>query len=362
MPDLIRRGGLSPEALGNITIAVQLGFIVGTLVFAVLAVADRFSPRRVFLVCAILAAATNGAIYLTGPDLWPLLVLRFATGLCLAGIYPVGMKIAAGWYDRNLGHALGFLLGALVLGTALPHLIRGLGQELPWEGVMLAVSAIAAAGGVTMYVFVPDGPHLNSGARFNPSALAAIFRSVDFRASSFGYFGHMWELYAFWAFVPTYLAAHASISGAGQSTISLMSFFVIGAGAIGCVAGGLVSQRVGSARVANAQLAVSGLCCLVSPVMFLMPMPLTLSFLLLWGITVAGDSPQFSAMNARNAPPQLVGSALTIVNSIGFSITIASIQLVNAMQNYVGLQYQFLLLLPGPVLGLIALRRLVSQQ
>jgi MFS family permease len=360
MPDLIRRGGLSPEALGNITTAVQLGFIAGTLVFAFLAIADRFSPRRVFLVCSLLAAATNGATYLTGSNLWPLLVLRFATGLCLAGIYPVGMKIAAGWYDRNLGHALGFLVGALVLGTALPHLIRGLGRELPWEGVMLAVSAIAAVGGVTMYLLVPDGPHLKSGARFDPKALAAIFRSADFRASSFGYFGHMWELYAFWAFVPTYIAAHSGVMGVVQSAISLISFVVIAAGAIGCVVGGLASQWIGSARVANAQLTVSGICCLASPAMFLMPLPLTLAFLLVWGITVVGDSPQFSAMNARTAPPHLVGSALTIVNCIGFSITIASIQLLNIIQSDVSMQYVFLLLLPGPVLGVIALRRLMA--
>ena len=362
MPDLVQRGGLSPDALGNITTAVQLGFIAGTLVFAFLAIADRFSPRRVFLICSLLAAATNGATSLSGSNLWPLLVLRFVTGLCLAGIYPVGMKIAAGWYERNLGHALGFLVGALVVGTALPHLIRGLGRDLPWEGVMLAVSAIAATGGVMMYLLVPDGPHLRSSAELDPRALAGIFRSADFRASAVGYFGHMWELYAFWAFVPTYIAAHAGVIDAGPSAVSLISFLVIGAGAVGCVVGGLASQRIGSARVANAQLAVSGLCCLASPAMFLMPMPLTLAFLLVWGITVVGDSPQFSAMNARTAPPQLVGSALTIVNCVGFSITIASIQLVNAMQSYVGIQYQFLLLLPGPVLGLIALRRLASQQ
>jgi MFS family permease len=314
------------------------------------------------LICSLLAAATNGATYLTGSNLWPLLVLRFATGLCLAGIYPVGMKIAAGWYQRNLGHALGFLVGALVVGTALPHLIRGFGRDLPWEGVMLAVSAIAASGGVAMYLLVPDGPHLRSSAQFDPNALAAIFRSADFRASAFGYFGHMWELYAFWAFVPTYIAAYAGIIGAGRSAVSLISFLVIGAGAIGCVMGGLASQRIGSARVASVQLTVSGLCCLASPAMFVMPLPLTLAFLFVWGITVVGDSPQFSAMNARTAPPHLVGSALTIVNCIGFSITIASIQLLNALQSYAGIQYQFLLLFPGPVLGLVALRRLVQQQ
>lgn len=357
MPDLIRRGGLPPEALGNITTAVQLGFIAGTLVFAFLAIADRFSPRRIFLVCSLLAALANGGAYVTGANFWPLLVLRFATGFFLAGIYPVGMKIAAGWYDKGLGRALGFLVGALVLGTALPHLIRALGQELPWSGVMLMVSAIAALGGVAMFVMVPDGPHLRSGARFDPTAFATIFRDAGFRASSFGYFGHMWEVYTFWAFAPAYIAAHAQAAAAGPRAVSMMSFLVIGAGAIGCMVGGVLSQRLGSARVANSQLTVSGLCCLLSPVAFLLPLPLAFAFLVVWGITVAGDSPQFSAMNARTAPPLLVGSALTIVNCIGFSISIASLQLVNALQGAIGTQYVFLLLVPGPVLGLMALRR-----
>lgn len=357
MPDLIRSGGLPPQALGDLTTAVQLGFIAGTLVFAFLAVADRLSPRRIFLACALLAALANGAVYLTGAKLWPLLALRFATGFFLAGIYPVGMKIAAGWYDKGLGRALGFLVGALVLGTALPHLIRALGQELPWARVMLLVSLIAALGGAAMFVLVPDGPHLRSGARFDPTAFATIFRDHGFRASSFGYFGHMWEIYTFWAFVPAYIATHGETAAAGQRVVSLLSFLVIGAGAIGCMGGGLVSQRLGSARVARTQLAASGLCCLASPAAWLLPLPLMFAFLVVWGITVAGDSPQFSAMNARTAPPHLVGSALTIVNCIGFAISIASLQLVAALQGAIGTQLVFLALLPGPVLGLLALRR-----
>lgn len=359
MPDLIRQGGLPAEALGDVTTAVQLGFIIGTLVFAFLAIADRFSPRRIFLICALLGAAFNGASFLTGAAYWPLLILRFATGFCLAGIYPVGMRIAAGWFDRDLGRALGFLVGALVLGTALPHLIRALDLGLPWQGVMLTISAIAALGGGAMHLLVPDGPYLRSGASFDPTAFAAIFRSADFRASAFGYFGHMWELYAFWAFAPVYIAAHAYGAEADSADVSLMTFLVIGAGAIGCMAGGFASGRLGSARVAGAQLALSGLCCLASPAAFLLPWPLALAFLLVWGVTVAGDSPQFSTMNARTAPPQLMGSALTLVNCLGFSISIVSIQLLNLTQNLIGAQYMFLLLAPGPVLGLLALRRLL---
>jgi MFS family permease len=353
--DLQREWGLPAEALGYTTSAVQLGFISGTLVFAFLAVADRFSPRIVFFVCSIAGALANLGVYALAEGLWSLAALRFATGLFLAGIYPVGMKIASGWYRTGLGNALGFLVGALVVGTAFPHLLKGLGQALPWEAVTIAVSGVAAAGGLLMLAFVPDGPHLAEGAKFDPRALAVIFRSPRFRASAFGYFGHMWELYAFWAFVPFVIAAHA----AGGVNVSIWAFAVIAAGFLGCAGGGLVSLRSGSARVAFAQLAASGVCCAVSPFFFGAPTPLFLAFLLFWGIVVIGDSPQFSALNAANAPRELVGSALTIANSIGFAITIFSIQLLNWLATLVSPANLFLALTPGPILGLVALAPLV---
>jgi MFS family permease len=206
---------------------------------------------------------------------------------------------------------------------------------------------------------VPDGPHLRAGARFDVTALSTIFRSADFRASSFGYFGHMWELYAMWAFVPAYLAALHGNAAAGPAVISLLTFAVIAVGALGCIGGGIASLRWGSARMAFLQLSASAACCLVSPFAFLTPYPVALAFLLFWGVVVVGDSPQFSALNARYAPAHLVGSALTIVNCIGFAITIVSIQLLNAMLATVGAQHIFLLLFPGPILGLLALSRLV---
>jgi predicted MFS family arabinose efflux permease len=266
------------------------------------------------------------------------------------------MKIASGWYQRDLGNALGLLVGALVVGTAFPHLLRGLGQALPWGTVLVAVSAIAALGGLAMLVLVPDGPHLARGAKFDPRALAVIFRSRDFRASCFGYFGHMWELYAFWAFVPVVLAAQA---GAALN-VPLWAFAVIAAGFVGCAGGGLLSLRAGSARVAFVQLAASGLCCVLSPLAFGAPTPVFLAFLVFWGVVVVGDSPQFSALNARYAPRALVGSALTIGNCIGFSITIASIQLLSAFASSVHPAWLFVALAPGPALGLLALRPLVA--
>jgi MFS family permease len=358
LPDLQAAWGLAPAALGLATSAVQLGFIAGTLAFAFFAISDLMSPRIVFCLCALAGAAFNLGILAPGSGLGSLLAFRFLTGFFIAGIYPVGMKIASGWYQRDLGHALGFLVGALVVGTAFPHLLRGLGETLPWAAVLIAVSVIAAAGGVLMLVFVPDGPHLAPGAKFDPKALAVIFRSQPFRASCFGYFGHMWELYAFWAFVPVVLAAHA----AGTLNVPLWAFAVIAAGFLGCAGGGLVSLRAGSARVAFAQLAASGVCCLASPVAFYAPTPVFLAFLLVWGIVVVGDSPQFSALNARHAPRTLVGSALTIGNCIGFAITIASIQLLDALAGAIGPAWLFVALAPGPVLGLLALRPLVGER
>lgn len=355
LPELQLTLGLPDAALGYITSAVQLGFIAGTLVFAFFAISDIVSPRLVFFLCSLVGAAANVASAALAEGLVSLLALRFATGFFLAGIYPVGMKIAAGWYRSDLGKALGFLVGALVLGTAFPHLLKGLGQTLSSQAVMLGVSAIAAAGGAAMFAFVPDGPHLAKSARFDPRALAAIFRAARFRASALGYFGHMWELYAFWAFVPVVLAAHAASHGETQSAAPLWAFAVIAAGSLGCVAGGLASLRAGSAPVAFSQLAASGACCLASPLVFHAPTPVFLAFLVFWGIVVVGDSPQFSALNAANAPRELIGSALTIANCIGFSITIGSIELLNAAARVVPPHWLFALLAPGPILGLAAL-------
>lgn len=357
--DLQTELALPAAALGYVTSAVQLGFIAGTLAFAFLAVSDRFSPRLVFFACSLLGALANAASYALAEGLASLLLLRLATGFFLAGIYPVGMKIAAGWYQRDLGKALGYLVGALVLGTAFPHLLKGLDQALPWQAVMLGTSAFAVVGGLLMLALVPDGPHLAKSAQFDPRALAAIFRAPRFRASAFGYFGHMWELYAFWAFVPLVLAAQAQARLSPDLNIALWAFAVIAAGAAGCVAGGLVSLRTGSAPVAFVQLLASGACCALSPLLFHAPTPVFLAFLLFWGIVVVGDSPQFSALNAANAPRERVGSALTIANCVGFSITIASIELLNAAARAVPPQWLLVLLTPGPIVGLLALMPLL---
>ena len=352
--DLQRQWHLGDAALSHTTSAVQLGFIAGTLVFAFFTIADRFSPRVVFFICSLLGALSNLGIYAAADGLVSLVALRFSTGFFLAGIYPVGMKIAAGWYRKGLGAALGYLVGALVVGTAFPHLLKSSGRSLAWEHVILSISAISALGGVLMLLLVPDGPYTVTVTRFDRKAFAAIFRSRDLRFAAFGYFGHMWELYTLWAFCPVLIRAYGA--GAGQPlNVSLWSFWMIAAGCLGCIGGCIVSFRLGSSSIAFYQLLASGICCLLSPLFFQAPLEIFLGFLIVWGIAVVGDSPQFSALTAQTAPRELVGSALTIVTSIGFLITIISIQFTSFLTDFLSPQYIFLFLVPGPIFGLIHL-------
>jgi DHA1 family inner membrane transport protein len=358
MPDLQRAWGLPPASVGLLTSAVQLGFVAGTLVFALLMLADRFPPARVFMACSLLGAALNAATLLADGQLTVLAVLRFAVGFLLAGIYPVGMKIAASWYREGLGAAMGVLIGALVLGTALPHGLRAFAgpasAAAPWQAVVLGVSLLAALGGLATAVLVPANPHAARGGRITPRALGLIWSDRRLRASVFGYFGHMWELYAFYVLVPFVLATRLE-----GTAVSAGAFWAIAAGFVGCVGGGLLVRRFGSARVAQMQLACSGACCLAAPFMLAAPLGLFIAWLLLWGATVVGDSPQFSTLTAQNAPPQVVGSVLTFTNCIGFAISVVSIELfVRATQAWPpALVLPWLAL--GPLCGLWMLRPLL---
>lgn len=360
MPDLQHALGLAPDAVGSLTSAVQLGFIAGTLVFALAAVADRQSPRLVFLLCALAGAACNAAAALlpaASLDLAGLWWLRALTGFFLAGIYPVGMKIAAAWYPQGLGRALGWLIGALVLGTASPHALRALGAAWPWQDVMLAVSLLAVAGGLLVGLVVPDGGHLPRATTLQWPALASVLRDRQLRASVLGYFGHMWELYTLWVLLPLILAARLA-----GGALSLAAFAVIGAGALGCVLGGLVASRFGSARVAALQLATSGLCCVLAPWAVTAPDLVFAAWLGVWGVTIAGDSPQFSALTATNAPRAAVGSVLTLVNCVGFAISIASILLFVALAQRWPVAWLLPALGLGPLLGLWGLRPLLRAE
>ena len=359
LPDLQHAWDLPVDAVGVMTSAVQFGFILGTLGFAFFTLSDRYSPRILFVICSLLGAIFNLCVYLLARDLTSLLLLRFLTGICLAGIYPVGMKIASGWYRQGLGSALGFLVGALVLGTAFPHLLRSFQQDVHWETVIFFITILSAGGGVLMLLFVPDGPYLSKGTPFNSKALMIIFQSRELRAAAFGYFGHMWELYTFYAFTPFVLSVYAATHFKGELNISWWSFVIIAVGSIGCAGGGLISKRIGSAKVAWVQLLCSGLLCLCSPLLFYLPLTIFLGLLVVWGVVVVGDSPQFSALIARHAPPELVGSALTIGNCIGFAITIVSIQLISYISHSIAPEYIFSLLTIGPVVGLAAFSLLV---
>lgn len=358
MADLVVNFGLPAAALEHLTSAVQFGFISGTLTFAVLTITDRFSPSRVFMVCALLGALTNAAITREGNTLSSLLLLRFLTGFCLAGIYPVGMKIATDYYDRGLGKSLGFLVGALVLGTAFPHLLKSVGELLPWRQVLGTTSCLAVMGGSLIGFLVPDGPFRKAGQGVRLGAFMSVFRVPKFRAAAFGYFGHMWELYAFWAFVPVMLQVYGVGHPEVVLNVPLLSFLIIGLGGLACVAGGYASVRVGPRRVAVVALFTSGLCCLLVPLVLMVAPPVVLvGFLASWGIVVVMDSPMFSTLVAKNAPAELKGTALTIVNCIGFAITIVSIQLLGAMQHSSFGVWMYALLGLGPLLGLVMLWR-----
>ena len=358
MPDLQRDFGWPAASVATLTSAVQLGFIVGALVFALLAVADRFSARRVFLVCAFASALCTLAAAHSAGSFAALWFWRALTGFCLAGIYPVGMKLAALWFPRGLGAALGLLIAALVLGSASPHALRALSVGAPWAVVFQGVALASAAAGLALILLVPEPPHAPvraSGLPLRALWAASIDRRV--RASVLGYFGHMWELYTMWVLVPAILATRL-----GGTALSWAAFAVLAVGAFGCAAGGVLAQRIGSAKVAGAQLAISGLCCLAAPLLLDAPTPLFALWLLLWGVTVSGDSPQFSALTAGNAPAALVGSVLTLANSIGFAISIVSIQLFVTLAEHWPLAHVLPWLGLGPVLGLMALRPLLGDR
>ena len=357
LPDLQAAYALPAGALGVMTSAVQFGFIVGTLVYAALLIADRFSPSKVFLASALLGAAFNLGVGTFATDYPSILAMRFLTGFFLAGIYPVGMKIAADWYAADLGKALGYLVGALVLGTAFPHLLRFAATDVPWQRVLQGTSALAALGGFAIWAFVPDGPFQHRSQSFRPRAIVDIFRLPDFRAAALGYFGHMWELYAFWAFVPIIITT--KFPDLPEHQISLYAFVAIAVGTLSCIIGGFWSMKKGSAKVALGMLLVSGLICLFSPWLFSLPASLFSMLLILWGLAVVGDSPQFSTLVARNAPAESRGSALTIVNSIGFAVTILSIQLLSFLMQHWPATHIYWVLALGPVLGLMGTWRLL---
>ena len=357
MPELVASFNLSNQALGHLTSAVQFGFISGTLLFALLTIADRYSPSKVFLISAIIGGGCNLTMLWEHNTLVSLLIFRFLTGFFLAGIYPVGMKIAADYFKEGLGKSLGYLVGALVLGTALPHLLKDTAGSSSWSSVVIITTCLSLFGGIFMALLVPDGPHRKAKLQLDTQTLYKVFLNKPFRSAAMGYFGHMWELYAFWAFVPVIVTTYSEMSITTSLNIPLWSFLIIAAGSLGCVMGGYVSQWAGIKSTAFTTLLLSLGCCVFSPWAFGFESEyLFLGFMLFWGMVVIADSPLFSTLVANNASPEIKGTALTIVNCIGFAITILSIQLLTWLQEILDPTIIYVPLMVGPLLGLFGLR------
>jgi MFS family permease len=343
-----------------LTMAVQGGFVVGTLVSAILNLPDVLSARRLFTAGCVIGAAANALLVRAGGAA-ELIALRAATGAALACVYPPGMKVAAGWFEARRGMALGVLIGALTVGSAFPHLLAALSTVVAWRTLMIVASALAVAGGGIVATLVGDGPYVTTAARFDPGAVRRVFAERGTRLATLGYLGHMWELYSVW----TWIAAYATTSlGLGTGLIrastqgSALAFIMIASGAAGSVAGGRLADRIGQARVAAWAMMASGVCCLAAGVLFAVPIALLALFVAVWGVAVVADSAQLSALVARYSPRDHVGTALTVQTCGGFLLTMASIRLLPVVAEAVGWQWAFVALAPGPFLGALALRGL----
>ena len=342
-----------------LALAVQLGFVVGALGFAVLGIVDIVPARRLFLISALAGAAANAALVILGPEDVSIAVgLRFATGIALAGVYPSGLKAMAGWFQAGRGMALGILVGALTVGSASPHLISGLG--LDWQGVLLTASGLALVGAAVMTLGVGDGPYDTSRSRFQWNQIGVVARNRGFRLATYGYLGHMWELYAMWTWTAAWLIASAEARGTGDGWVPIATFATIAVGGMGAWLAGRSADRTGRTRVAGISLAVSGSCAVVTPLLFGAAPLFVLPVFLLWGFAVVADSAQFSTMVTEVADPQYRGTALTLQTALGFLLTLVTIRGVPLLADAWGWQWAFPWLAIGPVAGIaamVALRR-----
>ncbi len=340
----------------GLTLGVQLGFVVGALFSAIFNLADVIPSRRLFLISAVGGALANlGLLFMSESTVTTTLGLRFLTGVFLAGVYPAGLKVMAGWFKTGRGMALGVLVGALTLGSASPHLVRGLGLE--WQGVVIAASALTfvAAGMMTR---VGDGPYEVPAQRFQWRQLGVVVRNRGVRLSTYGYLGHQWELYAMWTWTAAFLAASATAFGRSYGSIPLITFAVIGVGGLGSWWAGSLADRVGRTRVAGGAMVVSGTCAALTPVVFGTAPWVVVPLMLVWGLTVVADSAQFTTMVIETADDAVRGTALTLQTAVGFLLTLVTIRWVPAIADSVGWQWAFPILAIGPALGVLAMVRL----
>lgn len=363
VPELREAWDLSDAGAAWLTTSVQLGFATGAVLSALLTLSDVWDPRRLIAGSALLGAAATAAIAVFADGLALTIVLRFVTGVALAGVYPPGMKMVAGWFRAGRGMAIGILIGALAVGSAMPHLLRPIGGIGAWRPVLLLASGLAVVAAVLAATGLRAGPHQAPAAPFDPRAVRRMFADRATMLANGGYFGHMWELFAMWTWIPAFLAASFAVDSSARTTPALASFLAFGtiaAGGLGAAAAGVLADRVGRTAVTSWSMVVSGACCLAIGPLFGGPIWPIAAVCFVWGFAIVADSAQFSACVSELAEPEYVGTALTLQTAIGFLLTVATIRLVPVWEASLGWEWAFAPLAIGPALGtwsMLALRR-----